>query len=163
MRAALRILRTVDEELDAGLAIALAQPRVVGRALVAKMRAAGQSWVMGKKRLVGEYGPQDDSRCSGFQRAVELRAQVGGCKMDAPIRCIGTRGDGGRVGGPHARGAATGGKELGGFAAGPGQDLLFASGESQCAQCSDSGSLLRWQDGLFHTHIRQQFHFLQTL
>ena len=40
----------------------------------------------------------------GLQGAVELVGQVGGVKVDAAILGVGTRGDGGGVGGPHAGG-----------------------------------------------------------
>jgi len=94
----------IDEQLDPRFAIGAAQPGVVGGAFVTEVVVLRQMLVVIEVAIVVEHGPQDAPGHLGLQGAVELVGQVGGGKVNAAILSIGTRGDGGGVGSPHAGG-----------------------------------------------------------
>ncbi|CAJ1802285.1 hypothetical protein LMCDFJHI_01395 [Aeromonas salmonicida] len=92
----------IDEKLDPGFAVGTTQSGVVGGALVTKVIVFRQVLVVIEVTVVVEHGAQYAARHLGFEGAVELVGQVGGGEVNPAILGIGTRGDGGGVGSPHA-------------------------------------------------------------
>ncbi len=113
--------------------------------------------------VVVEHGAQDAAGHLGFEGAVKLVGQVGGGEVDAAILGIGTRGDGGSVGGPHAGGRIAGGQHGGSLFGGLGQHAGIVAGEAQAAQGGEIRPLLRGEHSLGHAELGQCLHLAQTL
>ncbi|SST08315.1 Uncharacterised protein [Acinetobacter baumannii] len=154
---------TEDEELHAGIAIVLAEARVVGRAFVAELAHCRQRRVMGEMPLVVEHRRQHAAGGGMLDGSVELAVQVGRGEMHAAIGGVGTRADRGGIGGPHARSRAAGGEERHRFLRRAADHLLVAAGEAQATQRSGIRAGLRSEYPLLETHLHQRLHLRQAL
>ena len=153
----------IDEQLDPGLAIGAAQPGVVGGPLVTEVVVLRQVLMVIEVAVVVEHGAQDSAGHLGLEGAVKLVGQVGGGEVDAAILGIGTGGDGGGVGGPHAGGRIAGGQHGGRLFGGLGQDACIVAGEAEATQGGEIRPFLRGQYPLHHAEVGQGLHLAQTL
>jgi len=81
------------------------EARVIGRALVAELAAAGQRPVHREPAVVGEDGAEDRIGDPSLDGPVKHGVQVGRRDMQPPVGGVDRRRRGSGVGGPHRRGA----------------------------------------------------------
>ena len=93
---------TMDEELHAAHAVTLAEPGVVGGALVGECRGAGQRIMDVKPLGVREDPAEQRGRPRGLDRSVVEGGQIRWCELDPPRIGVRGRRDGRGVRGPHA-------------------------------------------------------------
>ena len=136
-------LTAIDVEMHARPAVAIAQPRMVGGALIGEGRRRGQRGVMREVAIVGEDGAQDAPGGRGLQVTMEAGLQVGRREMHAAITAVARRRDGSGVGRPHAGGGTHRAQKLRCLLAGRLQHLGVAAGEAEIAQRAKVRALLR--------------------
>lgn len=153
----------VDEELYAGVAIALAETRVVGRTFVAELTDRRQRRVMSEVFLAGEHRLQHPTGGGVLDAAVELAVEVGGGEVHAAICRVGAGADSAGIGRPHAGGRTTRHQQRHGALGGLGDHLRVTAGKAQAAQNGNVRTLLREQYALLEAHVHQRLHFRQPL
>lgn len=104
---------SVDEDLEPGLAVGGAEAQVVGGPLVPVAGGGRKGGVVDEAALVREEGLEDSRGGLRLERAVEQARKVGRGEVDLSVGGVRPRGDGGRVRGPHARGAPAGREQNG--------------------------------------------------
>ena len=109
--AAAEAVPAIDEELDAGRGRIRREARVVGGTFVAHLRRGGQRLVHGEMRGVGKDRAQDRGGRRRLERAMEMRDEIRRREVHAPVRRIGRRADGGRIGHPHRGGGRARGQQ----------------------------------------------------
>ncbi len=146
--AAAEAMPAVDEEFDARRPRTGRESRVIGRAFVTHLRRSGQRLVHREARRVREDRAQDRRGGRRFQRPVEMRYEVRRREVDAAVRSVGGRTDGGGIGDPHRGGGRARGQKLRRVPRGTLQDCGVAAGEPERAQRGEERPLVRRQHGL---------------